>query len=171
MEMDSKRLLFTLSLISLLLIPLALCGQPMKRCDKEYSPKYFFGSPFSLPYQISFYQGKTYVLDWRDFVVSFDTLSPPYGVIGMNTPHTIELATGSVVDKNGNLYISDCSSNNIQKFDVNGKFLKMFGHSGSGVGQLDCPTHLAVDNNDNLLVLDYFNHRIHVSTSLHFPSN
>jgi hypothetical protein len=64
---------------------------------------------------------------------------------------------GFVVNSLGEIFIlrtvtgeGDC----IFKFDENGKFIKSFGPQGQGPGEFQNPHHVALDNKENILVLD-----------------
>ncbi len=48
------------------------------------------------------------------------------------------------------------------EFDQNMQFVKTFGSEGNGNGQLQYPYGIAVDAYDNIVVVDYGNHRIHI---------
>ncbi|MCP4708348.1 MAG: 6-bladed beta-propeller [Planctomycetes bacterium] len=61
---------------------------------------------------------------------------------------------GIVLDSDNNIYISDYSNYRVQKFDSEGNFLKSWGERGSGDGQFSTPTGIAVDENNNIYVLD-----------------
>jgi len=88
-------------------------------------------------------------------------------------------AEGIAVDSSGDVYVSDFNNHRVQKFDGEGAFIVMWGYdvnggaavetctssckngvAGSLDGQFNGLLHLAVDASDNLLVADYFNHRI-----------
>ena len=43
----------------------------------------------------------------------------------------------------------------IFKFDENGKFIKSFGPQGQGPGEFQNPHHIALDREDNILILDF----------------
>jgi serine protease AprX len=64
-------------------------------------------------------------------------------------------------DDGGNIYVADFNNNRIQIFDNMGVFIKMFGTSGMGDGQLKKPLDIALDRNGNIYVLD-FDNRIQV---------
>ncbi len=74
------------------------------------------------------------------------------------------------VAKNGDIYVSEGHSSGgrvptndrIQKFDKNGKFLMMWGKSGTGPGEFDQPHSLAFDSKGRLFVADRNNNRIQV---------
>jgi len=67
------------------------------------------------------------------------------------------------VDANGNVYVSDTGNKRIRVYDANGNYLRDIGSAGSGLGQLDEPSGLAVDNADGLLyVADTWNKRVSV---------
>ena len=60
------------------------------------------------------------------------------------------------------IYVSDFKGNSIKIFNKNGDFLFQFGEQGSGDGEFQNPTGLAVDKAGNLLVCDDYNHRVQV---------
>lgn len=62
--------------------------------------------------------------------------------------------TFAAVDGEGNLYVSDSMNGRVQKFDPNGKFLKVFGKMGSAWGEFDKPKGVALDSFGNLYVVD-----------------
>lgn len=49
-------------------------------------------------------------------------------------------------------------------FNSEGEFLLKFGSNGEGNGQFNAPTGVAVDVNGNIIVADWGNSRIQVST-------
>ncbi len=74
------------------------------------------------------------------------------------------------VAKNGDIFVSEGHSSGgraktndrIQKFDKTGKFLMMWGKSGTGPGEFDQPHALAFDSKGRLFVGDRNNNRIQV---------
>ena len=56
----------------------------------------------------------------------------------------------------------DEGNNRIQKFDSNGKFITKWGTIGSGDGQFEEPTGIALDSSGNAYVVDRGNSRIQV---------
>lgn len=62
------------------------------------------------------------------------------------------------------LYISDRMNNRIQVTDLEGRFRRMFGRTGSAPGELLDPKQLAFDPDGNLWVADSGNHRLQVFT-------
>jgi len=67
-----------------------------------------------------------------------------------------------VTDSNGNLGCDVCDKSNdrIQKFDSDGKFIQMWGITGSGSGQFNSPRGICIDKNDIIYVVDTYNQRI-----------
>jgi DNA-binding beta-propeller fold protein YncE len=63
------------------------------------------------------------------------------------------------LDAQGNVYISDEWLNRISVFDKDGKFLGKWGKTGSGNGELNRPSGLAITNG-TIFVSDTRNHRI-----------
>jgi 6-bladed beta-propeller len=65
------------------------------------------------------------------------------------------------------VYVSDPQSDpgcsmkaRVLKFDNDGNFMTKFGSTGTGLGQLGDPEHLAVDNDRNVYVSDRKNNKI-----------
>ena len=88
---------------------------------------------------------------------------------------------GIAVDSSDNVYIVDRSSGvnsegiiyavdpdnerRVQKFDSSGNFITKWGSYGSGDGEFDRPTRVAIDSSDNVYIVDQWNHRIQKFTS------
>ena len=73
--------------------------------------------------------------------------------------------TGIAFAPNGDIFISEghaptFGNSRINKFDKNGKFIKSFGHLGSGDGELKGPHVLAFDSQGRLFVADRSNSRV-----------
>ena len=68
--------------------------------------------------------------------------------------------TGVAFDKNGNMYVADAGNHRIQKFDVSGQHVLIWGTKGAANGQFNFPAAIAIDPNGNLYVADENNHRI-----------
>lgn len=62
------------------------------------------------------------------------------------------------LDKDGNVYVSDVENNRIQKFDPDGKLLKVFGSpddpQSTGNGKFIRPRGIAVDDQGNVYISD-----------------
>src|ERR1051326_1474548 len=73
--------------------------------------------------------------------------------------------TGIAFAPNGDIFISEghapkFGNSRITKFDKNGKFIRSFGHLGSGDGELKGPHVLAFDSQGRLFVADRSNSRV-----------
>jgi sugar lactone lactonase YvrE len=73
--------------------------------------------------------------------------------------------TGIAFASNGDIFISEghapsFGNSRIMKFDKSGKFIKTFGHLGSGDGELKGPHVLAFDSQGRLFVADRSNSRV-----------
>lgn len=63
------------------------------------------------------------------------------------------------IDGEGNLYVSD-RGGRIQKFDFSGRILDQWAEQGSANGQFSDPMGIAVDQSNNIFVVDAMNYRI-----------
>jgi len=72
-----------------------------------------------------------------------------------------DLDKNIVVSKDGEIFVSNASSNNIFKFDSNGKLLQTFGRPGLGPGDINAPTCYSIIDNKYLVISDFgLNRRI-----------
>ena len=60
------------------------------------------------------------------------------------------------------MYIADWRNDRIQKFSPDGQFLMKCGRSGSGEGELNRPSGVAVDSDGVIYVADWLNNRLQV---------
>src|SRR5437899_11535160 len=58
------------------------------------------------------------------------------------------------------IYVIDNELNSIEKFDMTGKFVTLWGSQGNGNGQFLLPQGIAVDPNGDVYVVDTGNSRI-----------
>ena len=66
-------------------------------------------------------------------------------------------------DSTGNVYVGDRGcKNGIQVFTAKGKYLRKFGSKGSGQGELNFPSAIAIDNDDVVYVTEQANHRVSI---------
>ena len=120
------------------------------------------------PSGVAVYGGRVYVADtFNNRVQVFDTNAnylDKWGSVGtgngqFNTPY------GITVDAAGNVYVADSNffapdtNDRIQKFDAGGGYLGQWGSEGTGDGQFDMPTGVAVSG-AGVYVTEYEGHRI-----------
>ena len=86
---------------------------------------------------------------------------------GQGTSATFNGLNGITVDNQGNLYVADSMNNKIRKIDTDGNVTTFTGSgsAGSDDGQgasatFNYPYDVEVDNNGNIYVADYLNHKI-----------
>ncbi len=79
---------------------------------------------------------------------------------------TNELARPSGLALAGeHLLIADVQRHQIVICNLMGKFISKFGQRGNGAGEFNFPTHVAVDDQQQIYVTDSMNHRIQVFTA------
>src|SRR5215471_653350 len=87
------------------------------------------------------------------------------GVSGSG-PDLFDQPTDVVVAPNGDIFVTDShrngKNNRVVKFDRNGKFIKEWGHKGSGPGEFSEPHTIAMDSRGRLFVGDRENNRIQI---------
>lgn len=77
-------------------------------------------------------------------------------------PNTFNTPDGVAVDPRGYLYVMDAGNDRVQKFDLDGKFIAMWGSHGRGEGQFDCAhvCMIAANADGNIFVTDIGNARV-----------
>lgn len=130
------------------------------------TPEYYRGKPTGLSFDND---GNLMVADTHYYRILFYT---PEGkllnekTLGGNLGQKqgeFGLVTDAVVDSKGNIYVSEYGEfDRIQKFDASGKFIKQWGGHGTQPGQFMRPQNMAIDDQDNIWVVDACNHRIQV---------
>src|SRR5258708_32350550 len=67
------------------------------------------------------------------------------GVKG-NGPDTFDMPTGIAIAPNGDIFVTDGHGKNdrVVKFSKGGKFIKTWGHHGSGHGEFDQPHDISI---------------------------
>ena len=65
----------------------------------------------------------------------------------------------------GNLYVADGSSDRIQVFTAEGKFLRKFGKKGSGDGELNSPASVSIDSDGIVYVTEFYRSSVSMFTS------
>ena len=77
---------------------------------------------------------------------------------------------GVAVDENGNIYVTDCKSDRLSKFNSKGKLVETVGEGGR-TGQFNGPCGIALSKDNKLFVCDSDNNRIQVfDTNLKYIS-
>src|SRR5579862_8855164 len=86
------------------------------------------------------------------------------GVKG-NGPDTFDMPTGIAIAPNGDIFVTDGHGKNdrVVKFSSDGKFIKTWGHHGSGPGEFDQPHDISIGGSQNrVYVADRSNSRVQI---------
>lgn len=67
-----------------------------------------------------------------------------WGNSGLTKPGLFSFPQNLAIDNSGNVYVTDLGNMRVQKFNNDGTFLHAWGSSGSGSGQFNAPTGIAV---------------------------
>ena len=128
----------------------------------EYISTFHNGSSLSEPRGISFdAAGNLIVCDAGNKCVRFFS---PDGSIFKTIGSGRLCMPIDCVCHNSKVFVSDREANLIKVYNNNGRFLYEFGTYGTGDGELNHPTGLAVDKMGHLLVCSLDNHRVQVFT-------
>ena len=88
-------------------------------------------------------------------------MTPPIYVRTLNTS-SLSFIGGFGADNEGNVIVADVDNNRVVKFNSLGQIVGTFGSTGSGPGQFDFPTDIAVSPIGEIYVGDSNNHRVQV---------
>ena len=128
----------------------------------EYISTFHNGSSLSEPRGISFdADGNLIVCDAGNECVQF--FSPNGNIFKKVGAGRLRMPFDCVCHKD-KVFVSDREAHLIKVFNSNGEFLYEFGTYGTGNGELNHPTGLAVDKMGHLLVCCSDNHRVQVFT-------
>jgi DNA-binding beta-propeller fold protein YncE len=100
--------------------------------------------------------GDIYVTDARQRVVRLDHVGSVVGEF----QHDFSDPVGIAVAADRTVYVSDYDLDRVEAFTPDGRFLRAFGTSGAGAGQLNAPAGVAVDRHGFIYVADFYNHRV-----------
>ncbi len=116
--------------------------------------KLFFSSPVAVDKA-----GNTiYVADSAlGMIIAFDVK----GRLQFAVTNHLARPSGLVIRGN-QILVADSHRHAITRFDMAGRFLGEFGRRGTGPGEFNFPTHLAVDSKNQLWVTDSMNGRVQV---------
>ena len=77
-----------------------------------------------------------------------------------NREGEFDYPVGITIDKDSNLFITDWENDRIQKFNSEGRLLKVIPSKDSEL-KIDGPAGIVLDQNENIIVVEQFNNRVH----------
>ena len=104
------------------------------------------------------------VVRWSIGASNWTLLAGAFGGAGGTASNRFAYPSDALLDPMGNMYVADRSNHRVQFFisgEMNGSTIAGFtGVNGSNASLFSFPTGIALDNQFNLYVSDYSNHRI-----------
>jgi hypothetical protein len=137
---------FVFSPILIVVILLASCGPKQEKVDRIIEDGVEVVINHLEPYQIDDVSSFT-----LDEIFNIDTEEDEIANLGITD------ILGFEVNSKGDIFILKCYSGEgdfIFKFDRNGVFVKSFGPYGEGPGEFQNPHHIALDSEDNIVIID-----------------
>ena len=111
-------------------------------------------------------KGNVYIADtWNGRIVKFDPEGNLITAWGANDPSDSRGFYGPraiAISSDDTVYVCDTGYKRIMIYDENGIFLRKFGTSGMGMGELDEPVGIALLDDEHLAVADTWNQRVQV---------
>jgi len=107
-------------------------------------------------------QGRVYVTDAVDKrVVVYDRTGRFLNA--WNPGDVLDRPTGIAIDEKRNrVYVVDTKKHHVAILNMRGALIKTVGKRGTGLGQFNFPSNVAVDKDGNFYVVDTLNHRVQV---------
>jgi DNA-binding beta-propeller fold protein YncE len=113
---------------------------------------------FSSPVAVDKVGNTIYVADSAlGMIIGFDVK----GRLLFATTNHLDRPSGLVV-RGSQILVADSHRHAISRFDLAGQFVGEFGRRGTGAGEFNFPTHLALDATNHLWVTDSMNGRVQV---------
>ncbi len=78
-----------------------------------------------------------------------------------HSPTSKQSLRGLCVDNLDNMIVCEFAANRISAFDLSGNYLMQVGEKGAAEGQFKGPYDVHVDQSGDMIVADFFNHRVH----------
>jgi|TARA_R110002096_G_scaffold436056_1_gene666495 DNA-binding beta-propeller fold protein YncE len=167
-----KKLIFSLlGAVCVLFVFLALLSAAAfltKTLDPDYKLVATWGGEgdgpgkFAYPAGLKVYKDEVYVVDVDNHKIQVFDLNGEYqrefgtpgeGAGQFNRPWNIYFYGDE-------LYVAAYENNRIDVFSPAGTYKRTFGRYGTGDGEMEGPTALTIDGNGNIIVADFYNHRV-----------
>jgi len=167
-----KKLAITaIALIGVLFLFLGLLSATAfltKKLDPDYKLVAIWGGQgegqgkFTYPAGIKVYKNQVYVVDVNSHKIQvFDLAGKYIREFGKEGEGPGELKRPwNIYFYNDELFVAAYENNRIDVFDPDGTFKRSFGSEGTGDGEMEGPTALTVDGKGNIVITDFYNHRV-----------
>ena len=152
----------------LFLVILSALAHLSKELDQDYKLITTWGGQgegpgkFIYPAGLKVYKNEVYVVDVNSHNIQVFDLNGKYirtfgregeGDGEFNRPWNIYF-------HDDELYVAAYENNRIDVYDPDGTFKRSFGSYGTGDGEMEGPTALTIDGNGNIIIADFYNHRV-----------
>lgn len=116
--------------------------------------------PLDHPMGLAWRDGMLYVADTENGAIKEYRDDGTFVAAWTGFERPIDIAVGQ-----GAIYVADFLQDRISKLRPDGSIFAQWGHHGSGSGEFDAPSGLAVDGAGFVYVTDFYNHRVQKFTA------
>ena len=136
----------------------------MTKQDCSQVVTHYGGKEFSYLYDVTVTPNDEIVIldNGNNCVTVLDNKLNLMKVIGQGSGNSRLVDPSGVAVTDNVIAVSDCASDQVKKYSLQGELLSVIGCGGNENGQFNDPRGLAFNNNKLLHVVDTFNHRVQV---------
>ncbi len=158
----------TIALLAVFLGVLSAAAHMTRSLDSDYKMVNIWGErgegpgKFVYPGGLSVFNDEVYVVDVNSHLIQVFDLDGNYRrQFGQEGEGPGEFKRPwALYFHGGELYVAAYENNRIDVFDPDGTYKRSFGSLGTGDGEMEGPLALTVDGNDNIVIMDFYNHRV-----------
>ncbi len=135
-----------------------------KKLDPDYKLVTTWGGPdeFAYPAGLKIFKNEVYVVDVNAHKIKIYDLEGNFlrGFGEEGEAHGQFKRPWNIYFHNDELYVAAYENDRIDVLSPDGTFKRSFGEYGTGDGQMEGPTALTIDGKGNIVIADFYNHRV-----------